>query len=108
MALTVPALKALSTPVRTGVIEAMRLHLTRAPAKLSKSRTKRLRGLSQPQYRLRVDDIRVFYDITETQIHVVDPQPRVLLVRSELEREARLELERSPSAGIMPFAKGAA
>jgi hypothetical protein len=28
-------------------------------------------GLSQPQYRLRVGDIRVFYDVTETQVQVL-------------------------------------
>ena len=28
-------------------------------------------GLSQPQYRLRVDDISVFYDITETTVEVL-------------------------------------
>ena len=64
-------MKALSTPERTGVAEAMRLHLRHEPAKVSKSRIKRLRGLSQPQYRLRVDDIRVFYDVTETQVQVL-------------------------------------
>jgi len=49
----------------------MRLHLTHEPMKVGKSRIKRLRGLSQPQYRLRVDDIRVFYDVTETQVQVL-------------------------------------
>ena len=43
----------------------MREHLETAPAKESKSRIKRLRGLRQPQYRLRVNEMRVFYDISE-------------------------------------------
>jgi mRNA-degrading endonuclease RelE of RelBE toxin-antitoxin system len=64
-------LKRLSTPVRTGVKEALQRHLRREPTKVSKSRIKRLRGLSQPQYRLRVDDIRVFYDVTETQVQIL-------------------------------------
>jgi mRNA-degrading endonuclease RelE of RelBE toxin-antitoxin system len=34
------------------------------PTRVSKSRIKRLRGLSQPQYRLRVGEVRVFYDVT--------------------------------------------
>jgi len=38
---------------------------------LSKSRIKRLRGLRQPQYRLRVGEIRVFYDIVEAEVHVL-------------------------------------
>ena len=67
----VAALKALPVPIRTGVKEAIRRHLTHEPTKVSKSRIKRLRGLSQPQYRLRVDDIRVFYDVTETAVEVL-------------------------------------
>jgi len=49
----------------------MELHLRHEPTKLSKSRSKRLRGLDQPQYRLRVGEIRVFYDVTETEVHVL-------------------------------------
>ena len=64
-------MKGLSTPVRTGVKETIERHLRHEPTKVSKSRIKRLRGLSQPQYRLRVDDIRVFYDVTETQVQIV-------------------------------------
>ena len=64
-------LKTLPTPVRTGVKNAIERHLRHEPEKVSKSRIKRLRGLRQPQYRLRVDDIRVFYDVTETQVQVL-------------------------------------
>ena len=64
-------IKRLATPVRTAVTEAIKLHLTHEPAKVSKSRIKRLRGLAQPQYRLRVGDIRVFYDVAETQVQVL-------------------------------------
>ncbi len=60
-----------TAPVRTGLREALELHLRHEPTKVSKSRIKRLRGLSQPQYRLRVGDIRVFYDVTETQVQVL-------------------------------------
>jgi mRNA-degrading endonuclease RelE of RelBE toxin-antitoxin system len=67
----VTALKNLTVPVRSGVAEALERHLTHEPTKISKSRIKRLRGLSQPQYRLRVGDIRVFYDVTETQVQVL-------------------------------------
>ena len=56
------SLKALSVPIRTGVREALERHLTHEPTKISKSRIKKLRGLSQPQYRLRVGDMRVFYE----------------------------------------------
>lgn len=65
------AFKNLSVPIRAGVRKALDLYLTHEPTKVSKSRIKRLRGLSQPQYRLRVGDIRVFYDVTETQVQVL-------------------------------------
>jgi mRNA interferase RelE/StbE len=47
------------------------IHLIHEPAKESKSRIKRLKDLSHPQYRLRVDDLRVFYDITENDVVVL-------------------------------------
>lgn len=50
---------------------AIERHLRHEPTTVSKSRIKRLRGLRQPQYRLRVDDIRVFYDVTETQVQIL-------------------------------------
>jgi len=47
------------------------------PTKTSKSRIKRLRGLSRPQFRLRVgDDIRVFYDVTENTVEVLSIVPK--------------------------------
>ena len=67
----VTALKNLPVPIRTAVTKALNVHVTHEPTKVSKSRIKRLRGLSQPQYRLRVGDIRVFYDVTEAQVQVL-------------------------------------
>jgi mRNA interferase RelE/StbE len=55
---------------RSTLKQAMRAHLETAPARESKSRIKRLRGLRQPQYRLRVDDVRVFYDVNEAEKRV--------------------------------------
>lgn len=37
--------------------------LRSTPTASSKSRIKRLRGISSPQYRLRVDDWRIYYDV---------------------------------------------
>jgi mRNA interferase RelE/StbE len=51
---------------RAKVLDAIELHLRYEPEKISKSRIKRLEGLEQPQYRLRVDDLRVFYDVMYT------------------------------------------
>jgi addiction module RelE/StbE family toxin len=47
------------------IADAMERHLHHDPTKESKSRIKRLRGLSNPDYRLRVGDYRVFYVVDE-------------------------------------------
>jgi mRNA interferase RelE/StbE len=64
-------LAALPAHVRAEVRDSIELHLRHEPTKLSRSRIKRLRGLEQPQYRLRVAETRVFYDVTETEVHVL-------------------------------------
>ncbi len=64
-------LKALGAVPRAAVREAMEAHLRREPSRTSRSRIKRLRGLSRPQYRLRVGDLRVFYDVTKRAVHVL-------------------------------------
>jgi mRNA interferase RelE/StbE len=53
--------------VREGIIE----HLSYEPEKTSKSRIKRLKGVEKPQYRLRIDDIRVYYDISEYSVEIL-------------------------------------
>ena len=50
---------------RSRLKKEMRRHLEAQPKRESKSRIKRLRGLRQPQYRMRVADMRVFYDVNE-------------------------------------------
>ncbi len=64
-------LHGLKANIRVSVKEAIELHLRHNPIQLSKSRIKRLRGLSRPQYRLRVDEIRVFYDINGSQVEIL-------------------------------------
>ena len=49
----------------TQIANAMERHLQHDPTKESKSRIKRLRGISNPDYRLRVGDYRVFYAVDE-------------------------------------------
>jgi len=63
-------LRRLKANIRAAVREAMERHLAFEPMKISKSRIKRLRGLSRPQYRLRVDDVRVFYDVRDGTVEV--------------------------------------
>lgn len=56
---------------RARVKDAIKAHLRYEPRKESKSRIKRLRGLSQPQYRLREDEIRVFYDVSSDTVEIL-------------------------------------
>ena len=63
--------RALKANVRSVVRDAMERHLGLQPTRVSKSRIKRLRGLAQPQYRLRVGEIRVFYDVGEERVEVL-------------------------------------
>ena len=65
------AYKKLEARIRSQVRDALDVHLRHEPTKVSKSRIKRLRGVSRPQYRLRVDEIRVFYDVTETTVEIL-------------------------------------
>lgn len=67
------ALKALD---RAAVRDAMEEHLRYEPAKTSRSRTKRLRGIRRPQYRLRVEDVRIFYDVTDASVEVLAIVPK--------------------------------
>jgi mRNA-degrading endonuclease RelE of RelBE toxin-antitoxin system len=65
------AYKALRANRRSEVRDALERHLRYEPTRVSKSRIKRLRGLSQPQYRLRVGEVRVFYDVTPETVEVL-------------------------------------
>jgi mRNA-degrading endonuclease RelE of RelBE toxin-antitoxin system len=56
---------------RATIRTAIEAHLRHQPQKTSRSRIKRLRGLARPQYRLRVGDVRVFYDVTETTVEIL-------------------------------------
>ncbi|MGB5994242.1 MAG: type II toxin-antitoxin system RelE/ParE family toxin [Candidatus Deferrimicrobiaceae bacterium] len=69
-------LKRLHARVRAEVKDALERPLRHEPAKVSKSRIKRLRGLSHPQYRLRVEEVRVLYDITEKVVEVLAIVPK--------------------------------
>jgi mRNA-degrading endonuclease RelE of RelBE toxin-antitoxin system len=73
-------LKALRANVRAEVRVALETHLRHEPEKASRSRIKRLRGLRRPQYRLRVGEVRVFYDISGTTVEVL-----AIVAKSEAE-----------------------
>lgn len=69
-------LKRLSAPDRSIVKDVMNIHLRHEPEKISKSRIKRLRGLNRPQYRLRIGDYRIFYDVSESRVEVLAIIPK--------------------------------
>lgn len=56
---------------RAEVRGALERHLRYEPTRVSKSRIKRLRGLRQPQYPLRVGEVRIFYDVTREAVEVL-------------------------------------
>ncbi len=64
-------LRRLPASARSSVRDAIEAHLRHQPAKLSRSRIKRLRGLERPQYRLRVNEIRVFYDVSGSAVEIL-------------------------------------
>jgi mRNA interferase RelE/StbE len=72
----------LAAGVRAEIRDSIERHLRYEPAKVSRSRIKRLRGLFRPQYRLRVgDDVRVFYDVTEGAVEVLGIVPKSQVVQ---------------------------
>ena len=52
------------------LVDAMERHLMHEPRRESKSRIKKLIGLTNPDYRLRVGDYRVFYVVEEDELTV--------------------------------------
>ena len=73
-------LRRLTANVRANVRAALETHLRYEPEKSSHSRIKRLRGLQRPQYRLRVGEVRVFYDVSGTTVEVL-----AIVAKSEAE-----------------------
>jgi mRNA interferase RelE/StbE len=73
-------LRRLTANARTTVKAALETHLRHEPSKTSRSRVKRLRGLLRPQYRLRVSEVRVFYDVSGTTVEAL-----AIVAKSEAE-----------------------
>ena len=77
----IDARSGLPGPVAVATVRAaLEIHLRHQPGKTSRSRTKRLRGLRRPQYRLRVGEVRVFYDVSGTTVQVL-----AIVAKSEAE-----------------------
>ncbi|HLC01620.1 MAG TPA: type II toxin-antitoxin system RelE/ParE family toxin [Anaerolineales bacterium] len=69
-------LRRLSARDRSRIRDALERHLRLEPGKESRSSIKRLRGISRPQYRLRVGDFRVFYDVEEDAVEILAIVPK--------------------------------
>ncbi len=88
-------LRALPARSRAEVRDAIEAHLRHEPRKVSKSRIKRLRGMSQPQFRLRVGDIRVFYDVKDKAVEI-------LAIVTKAEAQKWLDEEGTPNPDRRP------
>jgi mRNA-degrading endonuclease RelE of RelBE toxin-antitoxin system len=64
-------LKRLRAHTRAAVRAGIETHLRHEPEKTSRSRIKRLQGVERPQYRLRIDDVRVFYDVVGSSVEIL-------------------------------------
>lgn len=69
-------LRQLKAHLRAVVRDTIEKHLRYEPAKVSKSRIKRLRGMIRPQYQLRVGEVRIFYDISEEAVEILAIVPK--------------------------------
>jgi mRNA-degrading endonuclease RelE of RelBE toxin-antitoxin system len=70
----------LTANVRATLRAALERHLRHEPEKTSRSRIKRLRGVRRPQYRLRVNEVRVFYDVSGATVEIL-----AIVAKSEAE-----------------------
>jgi len=73
-------LKLLKASIRTELRQALETHLRYEPRKVSRRRIKRLRGLRHPQYRLRLGEIRVLYDVSASTVEIL-----AIVAKSEAE-----------------------
>ncbi len=69
-------LRHLPAHLRAEVIAGIERHLRHRPGATSKTRIKRLHGLDHPQYRLRIRDVRIFYDIREDAVEILAIVPK--------------------------------
>ena len=75
------AFAALPAFQRSEVRDGLERHLRHEPTRVSKSRIKRLRGVRRPRFRLRVGEVRVFYDVTSSTVEIL-----AIVTKSEASR----------------------
>jgi mRNA interferase RelE/StbE len=56
---------------RAEIFDQIKRFLTTSPTTTSKARIKRLRQPAPTEYRLRVRDFRVYYDVDQQTVHIV-------------------------------------
>lgn len=66
----------LSARDRAMLKDGLQVYLVHEPMKVSRSRIKRLRDLTQPEFRLRLDPYRVFYDVAGSTVIVLAIIPK--------------------------------
>ena len=69
-------LRLLKANARASVRSALERHRRNDPKKTSRSSIKRLRGIARPQYRLRVGEVRVFYDVSGSTVGILAIVPK--------------------------------
>lgn len=69
-------LRNLKANIRATVRAGIEKHLRHQPSKTSKSRIKMLQGISRPQFRLRIDEVRVFYDVRGGAVEILAIIPK--------------------------------
>ena len=69
-------LRKLSAGIRSSVKRAIETHLRYEPTRVSKSRIKRLKGIRRPGYRLRVDQVRVLFDVNGNVVEILAVIPK--------------------------------
>ena len=74
-------LKRLKANIRTTVRAALETHLRHEPKRTSRSRIKRLRGVRRPQFRIRIGEVRVFYDVSGSVVEIL-----AIVAKSEAEQ----------------------
>ena len=82
-------LRRLSAFRRAAVRDAIEHHLRHQPRLVSKSRIKRLEEIESPQYRLRLGDLRIFYDIAGGDVIVLSIMSKEESLRWLRSREKR-------------------
>jgi mRNA interferase RelE/StbE len=70
------ALRTIPAYDRVAVLDAIERHLQYEPTKTSGSRIKRLRDVRSPQFRLRIGELRAFYDVADDRVEVVAVVPK--------------------------------